>query len=148
MPPFYLGTLFSSRSRCCFYTPLQRKIVCKLLYIIHIMWCLFSIILYGMTAVCYPWFFAVGCRSAASMVEWHDVRQGHGNLAYAAAVCRGCGDGGMVRRAAGAVGRYGCFFAAVCRRAASMRERHDVRQGDTAAFSQWVCRNAPPQKGL
>lgn len=53
------------------------------------MWCLFSIILHGMTAVCYPWFFAVGCRSAASMVEWHDVRQGRGNRVYTAKVCRG-----------------------------------------------------------
>lgn len=61
------------------------------------MWCLFSIISHGMTAVCYPWLFAAICRGAASMMTRYGVRL--------------------------------------------------VRQGDTAASSQWVCRNAPPQKG-
>ena len=80
------------------------------------MWCLFSIISHGMTAVCYPWLFAAICRGAASMMtiygvrlvrqgdtaafsqrfagelrQWwnaYEVEQGRGNLAYAAAVCR------------------------------------------------------------
>ena len=41
--------------------------------------------------------------------------------------------------------------ARVCRGAATMMTRYGVRlvrQGDTAASSQWVCRNAPPQNGL
>lgn len=43
------------------------------------MWCLFSIISHGMTAVCCPYFFAAVCRRAASMMERYDERQGHGS---------------------------------------------------------------------
>ena len=38
------------------------------------MWCLFSIISHGMTAVCYPWLFAAICRGAVSMMTIYGVR--------------------------------------------------------------------------
>ena len=84
------------------------------------------------------------------MVERHDVRQGRGNRVYeskglpgaAAMVARydvRQGRGNRVYESKGLLG------------AAAMVARYVVRlvrQGDTAASSQRVCRNAPPQKGL
>ena len=59
----------------------------------------------------------------------------------------GCVNDGKVRRAARAWKL--AYAAAVCRRAAAMLERDDVRQGRGISLMQpRVCRNAPPQKGL